>query len=115
MLYTPVYGAVSKIQLYDEAHVTAGRIASICGCFMEIITAMIISVNLRRGDKVSSFKKGVEILSDDPVPGRRSVDCEDNLSTHHLSEVHLLQHVEICPSVMCEKNHIIHSLHNLQR
>lgn len=101
MLYTAVYGAVSKIQLYDEVHVvTAGLIASICGCFMEIITAMIISVNLRRGDKVSSFKKGVDTLSDDPVPGRRSVDCEDNLSTHHLSKVHHLQHVEICPSVM---------------
>lgn len=100
MLYNPAYGAVSKIQLYDEARVTAGLIASIRGCFMKIITAMIISVGFRRGDKVSSFKEGVDVLSDDPVPGRRSVDCEDNLSTHHLSEVHLLQRVEICPSVM---------------
>lgn len=100
MLYTAEYGAVSKIQLHDEAPVTTGLIASTCECFMEIITAMIISVNLGRRDKVSSFKKGVEILSDDPVLRRRSVDREDNLSTHRLSEVHLLQHVEICPSVM---------------
>lgn len=30
--------------------------------------------------------KGVDILSDDPVPGRKSKRCSDNLSTHRLSE-----------------------------